>query len=80
MPVELTVLSKFKINQGLTNEQTLKVFKTRFGNTIPMECVDLVLVHCLNESSRLETAQTKKTDERMESEMRSTVHSSMPKK
>jgi len=47
MPVELTVFSKFKLSETLSDEQTVSHFKKKFSKTLPMNCVDIVLVHSL---------------------------------
>lgn len=68
MPNELTVFSKFKISQQLSDEQAIKMFKKRFEKTIPIDCVDLVLVHGLQEPTRGQTPAPEQ-----ETEMRNTT-------
>ena len=47
MPVELTVFTKFKLSETLSDDQTISQFKKKFAKTLPMDCVDIVLVHSL---------------------------------
>ena len=47
MPVELTVFSKYKVSETLSDDQTIAQFKKKFAKTLPIDCVDIVLVHSL---------------------------------
>jgi len=76
MPVELTVFSKFKLSETLSDEQTVSNFKKKFAKTLPMNCVDIVLVHTLSEPAG-NGNDTPEPGKIVESEMRSTVHSNL---
>jgi len=42
--VQLTVFSRFKIDQALEDDELLAQLKDKFGHSVPLKHVDIVLV------------------------------------